>query len=328
MEQRGVHLAGEAVSCPTLEKDEESADSVEELKTAGASSAGAEGLVCDVCTGTKLDAIKFCRVCYLSYCEEHLQPHCDSDRLKRHKLVQPWERNKCSRHDEPMKMFCRTDVQQICGLCWAEQHRGHDIVSAAAEREELLKYSREVSLDPNTAHRLILLSEGNRKATLMETPRSYSRHPERFRGDSYQVLSREAVTGRCYWEADVSQGLVGVAVAYKSISRAENRFNKSQNVFGNDKSWALYCFHGTYQYFHKGVLTSISGPPSKRVGVYLDHSAGVLSFYSVSETMTLLHRVQTTFTQPLHVGVRLWFHRGSVEFFQLKQPQVSDDSPL
>ena len=42
---------------------------------------------------------------------------------------------------------------------------------------------------------------------------------------------------------------------------------------------------------------------SSRVGVYLDHSAGVLSFYRVSDTMTLLHRVQTTFTQPLYAGV-------------------------
>ncbi|KAL1005106.1 hypothetical protein UPYG_G00054580 [Umbra pygmaea] len=39
-----------------------------------------------------------------------------------------------------------------------------------------------------------------------------------------------------------------------------------------------------------------------RVGVYLDHRAGTLSFYSVSDTMTLLHRVQTTFTQPLYPG--------------------------
>ncbi|ROL41930.1 Tripartite motif-containing protein 16-like protein [Anabarilius grahami] len=39
------------------------------------------------------------------------------------------------------------------------------------------------------------------------------------------------------------------------------------------------------------------------IGVYVDHSAGTLSFYSVSDTMTLIHRVQTTFTQPLYPGV-------------------------
>lgn len=44
---------------------------------------------------------------------------------------------------------------------------------------------------------------------------------------------------------------------------------------------------------------------SSRVGVYLDHRAGILS-YDVSDTMTLLHRYQTTFTEPLYAG--LWVH--------------------
>uniref|UniRef100_A0A0E9Y1R6 B30.2/SPRY domain-containing protein n=2 Tax=Anguilla anguilla TaxID=7936 RepID=A0A0E9Y1R6_ANGAN len=41
--------------------------------------------------------------------------------------------------------------------------------------------------------------------------------------------------------------------------------------------------------------------------MYLDHRAGTLSFYSVSDTMTLLHRVQTTFTQPLYPGFAVNF---------------------
>ncbi|CAB1413068.1 unnamed protein product [Pleuronectes platessa] len=58
---------------------------------------------------------------------------------------------------------------------------------------------------------------------------------------------------------------------------------------------------------------------SHRVGVYLDHSAGVLSFYSVSDTMTLLHRVQTTFTQPLYAGVWVYCYPGdTAEFCKLK----------
>ncbi|KAA0718663.1 hypothetical protein E1301_Tti014583 [Triplophysa tibetana] len=44
---------------------------------------------------------------------------------------------------------------------------------------------------------------------------------------------------------------------------------------------------------------------SCRIGVYVDHSAGILSFYSVSDTMTLIHRVHSTFTQPLYPGFGL-----------------------
>ncbi|XP_047451945.1 tripartite motif-containing protein 16-like [Mugil cephalus] len=168
-------------------------------------------------------------------------------------------------------------------------------------RDEFLKYSHEITLDPNTANMCLLLSEGNRKVTLMKQPQSYSNHPDRFTGWR-QVLSRESLTGRCYWEVEWRGGVVGVAVAYKNIKRVGNSYVCG---FGfNDKSWSLRCDANSYRFFHNKDKTSVSGPVSSRVGVYLDHRAGLLSFYRVSETMTLLHRVQTTFTQPLYAG--LW----------------------
>ncbi|XP_076601424.1 tripartite motif-containing protein 16-like [Chaetodon auriga] len=186
-------------------------------------------------------------------------------------------------------------------------------------RAEFLKYSREITLDPNTANTYLLLSEGNRKATYMSERQSYSDHPDRFTAWS-QVLSRESLTGRCYWEVE-RRGTVYVAVAYKNISRAGS-WNESG--FGqNDKSWALDWNNNSYKFWYNKVQTPVSGPQSSRVGVYLDHSAGILSFYSVSETMTLLHRVQTTFTQPLSAGLLLWWSYGdSAEFCKLQQSEV------
>ncbi|XP_039635149.1 tripartite motif-containing protein 16-like [Perca fluviatilis] len=188
-------------------------------------------------------------------------------------------------------------------------------------RAEFLKYSREITLDPNTAHTLLLLSEGNRKATVMSEHQSYSSHPDRFT-NKYQVLSRESLTGRCYWEVERRGRGVYVAVAYKNIRRA-GRWDEC--IFGqNDKSWALDCENNKYTFCYNKVKTRFSGPESSRVGVYLDHSAGILSFYSVSETMTLLHRVQTTFTQPLYAGLRVYGSSGfyyyghSAELCELK----------
>ena len=151
----------------------------------------------------------------------------------------------------------------------------------------------------------------------MNEEQSYSDHPDRFTVWS-QVLSRESLTGRCYWEVRVEQGVVGgvdVAVTYKNISRAGN---SDECGFGNnDKSWSFYCDGKSYIFSHNSINTTVSGPLSSRVGVYLDHSAGVLSFYRVSDTMTLLHRVQTTFTQPLYAGV--WVGYGATaEFCKLK----------
>uniref|UniRef100_I3L060 Tripartite motif-containing protein 16-like n=1 Tax=Oreochromis niloticus TaxID=8128 RepID=I3L060_ORENI len=182
-------------------------------------------------------------------------------------------------------------------------------------RAGFLKYSHQITLDPNTANTHLLLSEGNRKATRMKQQQSYSDHPDRFT-DFSQVLSRESLTGRCYWEVEWRGGGVVVAVAYKNISRAGS---SDKCGFGyNDKSWALYCYTNSFQFWHNSIHTALSGPRSSRVGVYLDHRAGILSFYSVSETMTLLHRVQTTFTQPLYAGLCLYGLGATAELIKVK----------
>ncbi|XP_056259708.1 E3 ubiquitin/ISG15 ligase TRIM25-like [Seriola aureovittata] len=183
-----------------------------------------------------------------------------------------------------------------------------DVLLPPAEpkaRAEFLRYSQQITLDPNTANTRLLLSEGNRKATVMSDKQTYSSHQDRFT-DMFQVLSRESLSGRHYWEVERSRYEVSIAVTYKDISRTGY-----ESGFGNDdKSWALECFNNSYEFRHNSIITFISGPQSSRVGVYLDHRAGVLSFYSVSETTTLLHRVQTTFTQPLHQGLGVFGFNG------------------
>ncbi|XP_062292811.1 tripartite motif-containing protein 16-like [Scomber scombrus] len=182
-------------------------------------------------------------------------------------------------------------------------------------KAEFLKYSCEITLDPNTAHKKVLLSEGNRRATYTSQQQAYSRHTDRFTV-WHQVLSRESLTGRCYWEVDWRGRAVSVAVAYKNISRSGI---SDECAFGlNDKSWMLICRTTSYELYFNNISTPISGPVSSRVGVYLDHRAGILSFYSVSETMTLLHRVQTTFTQPLYAGLCLYDDGVTAEFCKLK----------
>uniref|UniRef100_A0A3B1JCW6 Tripartite motif-containing protein 16-like n=1 Tax=Astyanax mexicanus TaxID=7994 RepID=A0A3B1JCW6_ASTMX len=164
--------------------------------------------------------------------------------------------------------------------------------------------SCQLTLDPNTAYKRLFLSERNTVVTCRDTVQPYPDHPDRF--DVWpQVLCRESVSGCCYWEVEW-RGDRGVllAVSYKSISR---KGGGRECGFGfNDQSWSLFCESSSYTFRFNNEVTVISeAPVSSRIGVYVDHRAGTLSFYSISDTMTLIRRVKTTFTQPLYAGFGL-----------------------
>ncbi|XP_067248553.1 tripartite motif-containing protein 16-like [Chanodichthys erythropterus] len=170
-------------------------------------------------------------------------------------------------------------------------------------RNDFLQYSHQFTLDLNTVNKRLHLSERNRVITVTDTKQSYPDHPDRF-DVVWQVLCRESVCGRCYWEIEWS-GDVRISVSYKSISR---KGQGKECWFGsNDQSWSLFCSSSSYSFIHNNIETKLPVKLiSSRIGVYVDHRAGTLSFYSVSgDTMILIHTVQTTFTQPLYPGFRL-----------------------
>ncbi|XP_054475431.1 E3 ubiquitin-protein ligase TRIM39-like isoform X1 [Anoplopoma fimbria] len=93
---------------------------------------------CDVCTGTKLKAMKSCLVCLVSYCETHLEPHLTTSGLKRHQLIDPVENledRMCTEHDKLLELFCKTDQMCVCMLCTVSDHKTHDVVPLKKEYE-------------------------------------------------------------------------------------------------------------------------------------------------------------------------------------------------
>uniref|UniRef100_A0A8C9X8S6 Bloodthirsty n=1 Tax=Sander lucioperca TaxID=283035 RepID=A0A8C9X8S6_SANLU len=93
---------------------------------------------CDVCTGTKLKALKSCLVCLASYCETHLEPHLTMSGLKRHELIDPVENlegRMCTKHDKTLELFCKTDQTCVCMLCTVLDHKMHDVVPLKEEYE-------------------------------------------------------------------------------------------------------------------------------------------------------------------------------------------------
>uniref|UniRef100_A0A3B4ZKV4 NACHT, LRR and PYD domains-containing protein 3-like n=1 Tax=Stegastes partitus TaxID=144197 RepID=A0A3B4ZKV4_9TELE len=169
-------------------------------------------------------------------------------------------------------------------------------------RPGLRKYACELKLDPNTAGGNLRLSDGGDGAAWVDQEQPYPDHPDRFKPWS-QLLCTTGVTGRCYWEVEWD-GWVYVAVSYRGIRR---RGPSRDCWFGfNDQSWSLRCSGEGFFAWHNDSRTELpSAPVSHRVAVYVDHPAGTVSFYRVSDCLTHLHTFSSTFTGPLYAGFRI-----------------------
>ncbi|XP_034537326.1 NLR family CARD domain-containing protein 3-like [Notolabrus celidotus] len=170
----------------------------------------------------------------------------------------------------------------------------------------LKKYVCELTLDSNTAHSNLRLSEDNKEVTLLGEDQSYPDHPDRFEA-WFQLLCRDGLTGRCYWEVDC-RGEVFISVSYRGIRR---KGYSTDCVFGlNDQSWSLICSDRGYSVRHNNIKTVLPlslSSDSHRVAVYMDCPAGTLSFYRVSsDSLIHLHTFSTSFTEPLYPGFKLW----------------------
>ncbi|XP_072313554.1 tripartite motif-containing protein 16-like [Eucyclogobius newberryi] len=189
-------------------------------------------------------------------------------------------------------------------------------------RAGFLSCACDISMDPSTAHTALFLSAENRVVTLRSPAQGPSDHPHSFT-HYRQVLSREALSGRCYWEMEWNWKVgVRMALCYGDIER---RGHLDDCAFGHNlKSWAVETFDGKFSFWFNKERLELSGRPASRIGVFLDHSAGVVSFYSISHSMTLLHRLQTSFNQPLHVGVWFyWGYHGDTVYF----PPIRNNPP-
>ncbi|XP_015237769.1 PREDICTED: E3 ubiquitin/ISG15 ligase TRIM25-like [Cyprinodon variegatus] len=172
-----------------------------------------------------------------------------------------------------------------------------ETVAEPKTRQELWMYSCSLSLDPNTAFENLLVSEGNTKVTWTKKAQKYQYHPERFTKYD-QVLCSEGLSGVCYWEVEWKGPRIEIAVCYKGP-------NMDESCFGfNDKSWSVSLSNSGCMFWHNENKIKIQNRCFGTVGVYLNHKAGILSFYSVSSSgeLMLLHEVHTAFSQPLYPG--------------------------
>ncbi|XP_032648620.1 tripartite motif-containing protein 16 isoform X2 [Chelonoidis abingdonii] len=192
-------------------------------------------------------------------------------------------------------------------------------------RSDFLKYSCPLTFDPVTAHRYLRLLEDNHKVT-NTTPweHSYPDHPERFE-HWRQVLSDNSLyMGRYYFEAEISGAGIYIGMTYKSIDRKGSESNSC--ISGNNFSWSIQWHGKGFSAWHSDVEIPLKTDMFNRIGVYLDYPKGTLSFYGVtSDTMTLIHKFECEFAEPLYPA--FWLSKKENSIRIIKAGDADEKTP-
>ncbi|XP_042306669.1 tripartite motif-containing protein 10-like [Sceloporus undulatus] len=140
----------------------------------------------------------------------------------------------------------------------------------------LLLQEENITLDPDTAHPQLILSENDTSVRMGEFYKNLPKNPERFDVWPF-VLGCEGFTGgRHFWEVSVgSEEAWGIGVARNSVRRKGDIDFSPEGGF-----WAVGRWEGIYTAYNPPFynLLTLHGEP-KRIRVLLNYDGGWVTFF-------------------------------------------------
>ncbi|KAL7825836.1 hypothetical protein SRHO_G00335740 [Serrasalmus rhombeus] len=188
-------------------------------------------------------------------------------------------------------------------------------MGVAVRRIDLLRYATILMFDQRTAHRRVVLSENNTKASVSDEPSAYPDLPTRFTVCSQVLCSKGFSQGCHYWEVQMSSNnFCGIGLAYGSIDRK----GPSSRLGRNAQSWCIEWFNVKLSTWHNNRETVLNNPNPSRVGVLLDCSGGTATFYNVmADRAHAFHTFVFPFSEPVYPAFWIFSSGSSVNLCKL-----------
>ncbi|KAG8507260.1 E3 ubiquitin-protein ligase TRIM38 [Galemys pyrenaicus] len=166
----------------------------------------------------------------------------------------------------------------------------------------LRSYQVNVTLDPDTAHPKLILSEDQRQVTRGDAQRNLNT-ARRFRVLPCVLGCEGFIAGRYYFEVDVGEGTEwDLGVCLENVPRDVNMMVEPQSGF-----WAIRRCIFNYYVALTHLHTSLPLREQPRVvGVSLDYEAGLVSFYNMSTGSHIFTFPKASFSDTLRPFFRVY----------------------
>ncbi|KAH0629231.1 hypothetical protein JD844_011155 [Phrynosoma platyrhinos] len=171
------------------------------------------------------------------------------------------------------------------------------------------------SLDYNTAHEKVIISEKNTKMSVSDIPQNYNYHPQRFTYCSQVIAFQCFKKGIHYWEVEIEHNnFCGIGVCYGSMARqgVKSRLGR------NSSSWCIEWFNARISAWHNDIEECLPNTKVQKIGVLLNWKGGFVIFFGVAEKTTLLHMFQAQFTEALYPAFWIFSSGTTISISQLK----------